>query len=217
MLAISGCGANRNPQSGSFSTSALMDATRDLTNEERTIATRICYAYQSKNSNFKLQTYYGGTFNFNVDYKDCSNSTSNYSISGVLSTSPKDTRSLVYSTTSTAQFNKAVQTSQTGFLSQLCTKIQNNLAISNTVLDSGNTIQIVFNSTDMDAYTLQYFSSVNGVMKINTAETFKVRTQFNIVANQILGMDESYTKQLVCTDPTEFTELRQIYSNFTPK
>ncbi|MBC7714297.1 MAG: hypothetical protein H7177_13215 [Rhizobacter sp.] len=218
LLIVSGCGANKSIESTSFSTSAIMVATRDLTTAERTIATRICYAYQSKNTSFKTQTYYGGTFNFNMNYKDCSNVKSAYSVAGILSTSTTDTRALVYSTDTTMQFNKAVQTAQAGYLSQLCTKIQNNLVISNTVVDGSTRVQLSFTATDMDSYTLQYFSPVNNEMKIQSAETFKVRTQFNIVANQILGMDETYVRQQICTgDANAFTELNQVYVNYTPK
>jgi hypothetical protein len=218
LLTLEGCGVQHTADvAGTFSSSASLALTHDLDSSERTVATRICYAYQAKNSNFKTQTYYGGTFTFNMTNKDCNNTKSAYSVAGVLTTSLVDTRQLVYATSSTMPFNKSVQTSQTGFLSQLCTKIQNNLAISNTVVDSGNTIQISFSSTDIDSYTLRYFSAVSGITKIQSAETFKVRTQFNIVANQILGMDESYVKQAVCTDSTNYSELTQNYSGYSPQ
>lgn len=220
LLLVGGCGANNHVQmpSTSFSTSAIMTATRDLTNPERTIATRICYAYQSKNTRLKTQTYYEGTFNFNMSYKNCAtpSTLSNYTVSGILTTSLSDPKALVYNTDTTMPFNKSVQTAQSGFLSQLCSKIQNNLPISNTATENQVTVQVAFNATDFDSYTLQYFGTTD--KKIQSAETFRVRTQFNISANQILGMDEIYSKQQICSnDSTKFSELTQTYSNYLPK
>jgi hypothetical protein len=219
-LLISSCGPQRNTKVSSvFSISAIMSTTRDLTTAERAVAARICYAYQSKYTNFRTQTYYGATFNFNIDSRDCENVRANYSISAILTTSPtylaNYPKPLIYSTNSTKSFNSAVQTAQAGFLSQLCNKIQNNLPISNTATDSGNTIQVSFTATDIDSYTLQYFTPVNNVMKIQFAETFKVRTQFSIGTNQILGMDEIYSKQKVCEKyPDRFSDFNQLYVNF---
>jgi hypothetical protein len=215
LLLASGCGKQDTYVPAGFSTSAVLSATRDLTTAERTIATRICYAYQSKNTAFRTQTYYGNTFNFSVNYKDCSNAISKVIIPGVLTTSTADSAGLMFAADTALPFNKTVQLAKSGFLSQLCTKIQNNQAISNTVVDSGVTVQIAFVAQDMDSYVLQYFNSSK---KIDSAETFRVRTQFNMTAGQILGMDESYTQQKVCSGNTEkFSDYSQSFVNFVAK
>lgn len=221
MLTIASCGQQYNKGGGSseFSTSMALQTSRDLSTAERTIATRICYAYQSKNTTFRTQTFFGGSYTFNMKKRNCSSdgATELYSIVGVLQS--KTSGELYYDTKSTKTFISKVQTSSSGFLAQLCTKIQNNMAVTNTATtDDGQTVQVVFTSTDLDTYSLNYFKSVNNVMKIQYAETFKVRTQFNQTGTQILGMDEIYTKQTVCdSDPTKFSDVSQTYVGYVPK
>ncbi len=217
LLTIASCGENKNKGGGtSFSVNQSMTATRDLTAAERTIATRICYAYQSKNTSFKTQTYFGGSFSFNMNSKACTETSENYTVVGVLTTGTDG--GLMYDTKTTKPFSAKVQTSQSGFLSQLCTKIQNNLAISNTAVVDNVTVQVAFTSTDLDTYVLNYFTSQNNVMKISSADTYKVRTQFNQSASQILGMDEIFTRQSVCTsDASKFSQFTQTYTGYVPQ
>lgn len=217
MLTIVSCGANKNNSATTgFSSSLAMTTTKDLTTAERTIATRICYAYQSKSTSFKTQTYFGGSYTFNMTKKDCSDRVESYSIVGVLQS--KSTGEFYYLTSSPQTFSSKVQTSNSGFLVQLCSKIQNNLPVSNTAVDGNTTVQVAFTSTDLDTYTLNYFVPQNNVMKIQYAETFKVRTQFNQGAGQILGMDEVYTKQAVCDgNDAKFSEFSQKFASFVSK
>lgn len=215
LLTTASCGKQKNKEATGFSTSTLMSATRDLTPSERTVATRVCYAYQSKNNSFKTQSYFGGSFTFNLSSKSCAEVKESYSVVGVLGTSLTDRNALVFSSNTTKPFESKVQTAQSGFLSQLCSKIQNNLPISNTAVVEGVSVQVAFVATDMDTYTLRYFTPQNNVMKIQSAETFKVRTQFNLEAGQILGMDEQYSRQTVCAaDGSKYSEFIQNYVNF---
>ena len=215
LLTIASCGENKNKGGSNtgFVVNQSVSAVRDLTAAERTIATRICYAYQSKNSSLRTQTYYGGTFNFSVNTKSCSLANENYLVSGVLTTAPDG--SLIFDSKTTKSFNNKVQTSQTGFLSQLCSKIVNNLPVSNTAVVNNVTVQVAFLTSDLDTYVLNYFTSQNNVLKITSADTFKVRTQFNQSPGQILGMDESYTKQSVCSDNKTFSQATQNFTGFT--
>jgi hypothetical protein len=212
------CGAQKNIVEESFSSASSMVQVQDLTPIERSVATRICYAYQSKSTSFKTQAYMTGSFVFSVTSKDCTGKESSSNITSTLGTSNDEKRSLIFNSNSTFPFLKTVQSSQSGFLSQLCLKIQNNLPIKNTLVKNDTTIQVSFTSKDIDSYTLQYFSTQNNVVKIQSSETFKVRTQFNITTNQILGMDEFYTKMQVCaSDTSKNSQVSQAFLNFIPK
>ncbi len=197
-LLASGCGnqSGRTPEA-TFSATTQMESVANLTTEERAIATRICYAYQSKGTNFRTSVYLGKTFFFNVDSKKCGQSRSTYSASGTLALSGSG---LVYQPTSSNEFETQVQTMDSGFLATLCTKIQNNEVISNTTTSGTSKIQVHFFRDTLDSYTLKYFSLYQGKMLISGADSFKVRTQNSIQqSSQILGMDESYSSYETCS------------------
>lgn len=214
LVVASGCGNGNGSKgvSNLYSTSAQMSAIGDLTPEERAIATRICYAYQSKNSNFRVSPYLGGLFSFNVTASTCDGQNLSYTVPSILGLNQSV---LYFKADNTRAFTSTVQTNEYGFLSQLCSKIQANLAISNTTAISNTKIQVKFYKDKMDSYTLKYFSmSTNQIM---SAETFQVRTQFNVSTGQILGMDESYAKQETCiSNPAKFSEFSQSFTSFAP-
>lgn len=216
MLVLSACGGAGSKDPSGYNVNAQMSAVTDLSAAERTIATRICYAYQSKSSSFRSQTYNGKTFTYNMASKNCVDTKASYSLNAVLS-STSSALTMTPTPDSDLPFQKVVQTAQSGYLSQLCTKIQNNQAISNTATttSSKTKTQIVFFRDTLDSYTLRYFAPNSaGEMKIESAETYKVRTQFNITASQILGMDESYSIQQTCGSSDKFSEFTQTFSSY---
>lgn len=214
ILAVSGCGSGGGSKDPSgYSTNAQLSVVQNLTPEERTIATRICYAYKSKSSSFRGQSFDGGTFVFAMNSKNCVYTRASYSVSSVLKIS---STSMVFEPDTDKPFHKTIQTDESGYLSQLCTKIQNNKPISNTVTETSTQIQIQFFRDTLDSYTLRYFApSADGSMKITSSETIKVRTQFDLNAGQILGMDESYTIQQTCGSTDKYSELKQTLSTFS--
>ena len=192
-----------------------MSAIQNISSDERAIATRICYGYQSKDSNFRAQTYYGGTFVFNIVNKDCKSVTVNYNIPGILTL--EDKVNMTYETESVKAFESKIQTNQSGYLVQVCKKIQSNKTISNTATESGTQVQVRFFkdvASGLDSYKLSYFTAAGVITK---AETFNVRTQFNVSGKQILGMDEKFIRQESCPGSDKYSEFSQAFSNFTSK
>lgn len=215
LATLSGCGGGAGSKDPSgYSINAQMSAVQNLTAEERAIATRICYAYQSKSSSFRGMNYNGGTFNFSVDSRNCVDAKETYSITSILKAT---STSMVLETSSEKPFYGTIQTSSVGLLSQLCSKMQNNLPVSNTATDGKVKIQVGFFRDTLDSYTLRYFSpssSDASKMVITSAETFKVRTQFNISGTQILGMDEKYSVQQTCGTSEKYSEFNQNFTSF---
>lgn len=219
MASMTSCGARKdgNNSAMAYSTNAEMVQVQDLESAERDIATRICYAYRSKTTNFRIPTYTDKFYDFSMSTKDCEEKRSDSSLITTIKASSTNAATLLFVPTvkTSSQFYDKIQTTESGFLSQLCTKIQSNQPISNTVSveDSTSTIQLRFFKDDLDSYTLSYFTkSQDGKMKISSAETFKVRTQFNLNSTQILGMDEIFIRQTTCSDPTKYTDFVQRFS-----
>lgn len=217
LASFASCGggqAGRTPAS-TFSTTAQLVATRDLTTEERAIATRICYAYQSKGTNFRTPTYLGGTFYYSITSTDCSKSKTSYQVKATLETSGSG---LTFKPQNDVAFESSVQTNESGFIKQLCTKIQNNQAISNTADNGDEKVQISFFKDTLDAYNIQYFSKEKGTFVASGAEVFKVRTQYNITnGSQILGMDEVYQGYETCSGRENYAEFYQNFNSWKAK
>jgi hypothetical protein len=215
-LALSACGdGNSGPKKSAID--ALIAEERNLVEEERTIATRICYAYQSKNTSFRTQTYLGRNFEFNITTKSCENAKETYSINAVLQIEAGLRLAYMPPVTNTRAFEKQVQTNSAGYLSQLCSKIQTNQPISNTVDIDGYKVQIQFFKDKLDGFIFRYFKLTGDAgYKIERAETFKVRTQFNSTSAQILGMDESFSRESIClTNVKNYSSFTQNFSKLS--
>ena len=218
---LASCGGKKDINKGSeYITTAQLEQTQDLLPGERDIATRICYAYRSKNTSFRTPTYTNRFYDFSINAKNCNDTQANVAISTTIKVSTTSSGTLLFTpTVKTSQaFFQKLQTTASGFLTQLCTKIQNNQPISNTIYDeeSDSTVQIKFFRDDLDSYRLNYFTKdTEGKTVISSAETFKVRTQFNISPTQVLGMDEKIIKQTTCTtDAKKFSDFSQTFTGY---
>lgn len=210
LLALAGCGGAGSKDPTGYATNAQMSVVQDLSPEERAIATRICYAYQSKSSSFRGQTYNAGSFAYNITSKNCVDARSDYKVNAVLKAT---TTSMVMEPDTDRPFQKVVQTDTSGYLTQVCAKIRSNRPISNTVTETSTKIQIKFFKDTTDSYTLRYFtpSGANGALKISSGETIKVITDSS---TGILGMDNKYTIQQTCGTSDKYSEFNQVFSAF---
>ena len=213
-LIISSCGGGGTKLSkNTFSVNALASEEHPISNDERNIATRICYAYQSKSKNYRSSGYLGTNFLFSVKNTDCQNSVTNFQINSFLKYNLNN--DLIYATPGyvdqNIRFYTKIQTDTSGYLSQVCGKILTNQVISNTINQQDVKVQISFFHDELDGYGLSYFNRQNdNSFKIDSAEKLKVRSQIDFVTGQILGMDEYYSTQKVCTGPGDKTS----FSNF---
>lgn len=217
-MIISSCGGGNSESKKNFSLDALLSEVRPLNNDERNIATRICYAYKSKSKNFRSSGFIGTSFIFDGKKTDCQNTTTTYQINSTLKYD--DNNELMYAPPGNfdpnLRFNKKVQTDTSGYLSQVCFKILSNEAISNTIDSSGVKVQISFFREDLDGFFLQYFNrQADNTYKIDSAEKLKVRSQIDLSTGKILGMDESYESQKICDrqlDKNPFSVFLQTFA-----
>jgi hypothetical protein len=199
---LASCGGGNSKPPTTFSTKAILSEERTLTNDERKIATRICYAYQSKSNSFRSGGLIGQTFTFSAKKTDCQGTLMTYNVGAVLHYD--NNNNLLFAPPvlldPNLRFYQNVQTDTNGYLSQLCTKIKANEEINNTTVVNNTKVQISFGIEGLDYFLLMYFNKqANGTYKIDSAEKFKVRTQTNLSTGQLLGMDEEYSTQKVCS------------------
>jgi len=201
-MILSSCGGGNSVLLKKFSINALVAEEHAIDNNERNIATRICYAYQSKSNNFRTSEFLGSSFNFSATNTDCLGGINHYQIKTNLKY--ESLTDLIYAPQlnfdNAISFNKKVQTDRSGYLSVICAKIVNNEPISNTLNQSGVKVQISFFHDGLDSFELKYFTlQSNNSYKIDSAETFKVRSAFDFTTGNILGMDESYKLERICS------------------
>lgn len=201
-MIIAGCGGGNSVLEKKMGINAQMSEVRPITNDERNIATRICYAYQSKSKNFRSSGYVGSNFRFGGKKTDCQNVLTNYEIPTKLQYD--DNNNLIYSPTAgfdqNLKFNRSVQTDSFGYLAQLCPKVMTNQTISNTFEQQNLRVQIIFFRENFDGFVLQYFTKqANNTYKIDSIEKFKVRSLIDFTTGKILGMDEYYSYEKACT------------------
>lgn len=205
------CGTNNVPvEVPGFSSGAAMKTVQDISVNERNIASSICLAFKSKSQNFKTTEYLGTRFVFETKQKTCGVQGAASTVNSTLALSDID--GTFHYISNAAYFNDFVQTNTSGYLSQVCTKIDNNQPISNTTTINGITVQIIFFKDTLEGYTVQYFTKLaDGTTQMTSAETFKFRTTFtySAAAKNIMGMDEYYSKETTCSTDSTKTSLEE--------
>ena len=209
-----GCGTNNKAiEVPGFSSGAAMKTVQDISDSERNVASSICLAFKSKSQNFKTTDFLGTRFDFQTKQTNCGVAGQTAVVSSTLALNDID--STFQYTSNASYFNKFVQTNTSGYLSQVCSKIDNNQAISNTTTINGITVQIIFFKDTLEGYTVQYFTKLaDGTTQMTSAETFKFRTTFtySAVDKNIMGMDEYYSKETACaTDSTKSSKEEQTF------
>jgi hypothetical protein len=218
-MILSSCGGGNSVNKKTFTADTLLSEVHPIGNDERNIATRICYAYQSKSKNYRSSSsgFMGTNFIFSIKNTDCQNMIATAQISTVLKYD--NNNELIYETLSnsgmSSQFKTKVQTDSSGYLSQLCPKIVNNEAISNTTDQQNIKVQISFFHEDFDGFLLLYFNKQpDNTYKINSGEKLKILTQVNYTNGNILGMDEFYSTQKICGNQYDKNKFSEFEQNF---
>lgn len=190
MMALLGaCSHDQTPEGALLSGPMKKTEARELTNKEKAIGLRICYALQSKKS--KLYTeYLGKNFKYQVTQKNCEGEKQNETFVGKLS-----------------EFNGQLQYSTRSIASSLTTpKIllgnSEGLALLCESLLSGKE---TFNTLGFHQY---FFSTKKGAdeLLVNEIENDQVVKQFEFEfltslesdRNQIVGIEKHVTKRYLC-------------------
>lgn len=217
LIIISSCGGGNRVSKKTFYVGALIGEERPINLGERSVATRICYAYQSKSKNFRSLGFIGTNFIFSGKVTDCQNNVTNYQVTSTLKYDANN--ELIFATPinfdPNLKFNKKVQTDISGYLSQVCSKIFSASEISNTFDQQNVKVQISFIREGLDGFFLQYFNrQPDNTYKIDSAEKLKVRTQLDFINGKIMGMDEYYSTQKICNtqlDKNQFSDFEQVF------
>ena len=207
-LLLASCGNPRKPSSESGISEVTYMESASLNEGELSVAKRICYSYRSKRSNLK-SNYHNKTFSFNIYQKDCAKNELSKNLNMILN-APTSAQTLTWMPASqedTFDFITNIQDSDSGYIKQVCDKVFRGEKVSNSITMGGTqTVQIQFSRSNIDQYRLNYFSELNGVQTLMSSDVFRVRTQFDFTAGQILGFDEEIIRYKKCENSDDFLE-----------
>jgi hypothetical protein len=216
-FAITSCGGGNNKPQTAFSVDAIITEERPLTSEEIQIATRICYAYQSKSQQFRTADYYGTKFLFSVKKTDCQNQSTQAEVPTTMKYDDQNVLNYIQDKDIDSSFNfkKLVQSDRSGYMSQLCPKILTNQPVTNTTVIQNTKVQISFFKETLDGYLLKYFTKLDELTyKIESAEKFKIPTDAESSKKSIRGMDQFYSLQKVCPSSLDKNKFSDFEQNF---
>lgn len=219
-IILSSCGGGNSKPKLSFSVDNQLLEEAPLTTTERNIATRICYAYQTKSQNFRTPEFLGGRFVFSTKKTDCQGLVNSVGVTTAMNYDALNELSYIVPAPIDPNFlfNKKVQTDTSGYLAQLCPKILTNQTVSNTTTIQNVKAQISFFSDEtdnMDGFFIQYFNlQPDNSFKIDSAERFKVpASEASVASGNIKGMDHFYSTQKRCSaiDKNKFSDFEQTF------
>ena len=205
---LASCGLERNYGNDNISTEVgtqLVQAPRDLTTFEESIATRICYAYRNKRLNFS-NIHLGESYNFVEVTNNCTSTESSKEVSGELTLNGNR---LFFN----GAVNFSVETDTDGYLAAICSKLTTGKKAQNVVNINGEMIFYTFDTKNgLDSYAIQIALaeplSTNNIIRI--AHEYDVITSGN--NSSTLGLVKTYKRSSLCSNPTITNVMTRSYT-----
>ncbi len=203
-LAVSCGNSGRKPSTESQLGSALSAGGEFGPNEKNT-AIKICYAFRSKNTNYRA-SFLNTTFNFNLSYRDCEGDDEN-ELLGTTLKAPLSSQPMIFDAISEIPFYNNVQTDKAGVLKDICSSLLDGGNPSRSSLSSGRLVEISFLTSSVDRIIVRSATLVGSGYVIDQEERFEVDSAAGNRTGQIKfasrektcsnGRVESMTQQLI--------------------
>ncbi|MFT6069121.1 MAG: hypothetical protein ACJAT2_000402 [Bacteriovoracaceae bacterium] len=205
MALVVSCGnSGRKPSTESQLGSALVAGGVFGPNEKNT-AIKICYAFRSKNTNYRA-SFLNSTFSFNLSYRDCDGEDKN-ELLGTILKAPLSSQPMVFDAISEIPFYNNVQTDKEGVLKDICSSLLDGGNPSRSNLSFGRLVEISFLSSSVDKMIVRSAGLVGSDYVIDQEERFEVDSTAGNRTGQIKfasrektcanGRVESMTQQLI--------------------
>lgn len=195
LASLVSCGnSNRSPSTVSRLGSAL-EAGGELNPSEKNIALKICYAFRSKNANYRA-SFIDSTFTFDLAYTGCRAGVNEVEKRETLSTvlkAPLSSLPMVFDAASDIPFNNLVETDKHGALKYLCSELLAGRNPTKSNLSSGKMVEISFYTSGLDNMIVSSASSVAGVFVIDQEERFEVDTTVGSKTGQVKLIEREKT------------------------
>jgi hypothetical protein len=163
---------------------------------EKNIALRICYAFKSKNTNYRA-SFLNAPFNFNLTSRNCEADEKIETLNTILK-APLASQPIIFDAISDIPYYQNVQTDKAGVLGTLCSSLISggNPAKSNMV--GAELIEISFLTSDIDNIIVSKASLSGANYVVNQEERFSVDTSTS--AGNRIGQVKVATRERVCAN-----------------
>ena len=174
LLLITSCGENgRNPASESQLGASLLTG-GSFSDAEKNIAIRTCYAFRSKNTNFRAN-FLEQEFRFLLTDRTCNGNENVDTLTTTLK-APLASGPMIFDGFSSISYYKDVQTDKDGVLSAVCNNLLQGGNPQRTILSGNEMIEISFFTSVQDIIVVRTASKQDGKYIVNEEERFNVST-----------------------------------------
>jgi len=186
-----------------------------LNGEERNIALRICYAYESKSHHLVYEDLSDRSFEFLIEKQNCQGEveqkTERFTIKKGSDAYYLQAKQMPANPQLIEQAFTLIQTNERGVLAKVCDKIKTNQKISNKIITSDGEIHLAFFKHNLDAYKITQFSKNNRGILVNTLQNeYYVRTEINYKKEKIMGMDEEIVQEKSCGQSNQEERVKAV-------
>lgn len=173
LIASCGEGGGRNPASESQLGASLLTG-GTFSDAEKNIAIRICYAFRSKNTNFRAN-FLEQDFRFLLTERTCTGQENADTLTTTLK-APLASGPMIFDGFSSIDYYKQVQTDKDGVLSAVCNNLLQGGNPQRTILSGNDMIEISFFTSVLDRIVVRTASKVGSSYVVNEEERFTVNT-----------------------------------------
>lgn len=194
LIFLTACGqASRNPSSEN-QLGAALTVGGTFSDSEKNIAIRTCYAFRSKNANFRAR-FISEDFRFLVTERTCQGVDRSETLTTELK-APLATGPMVFDAVSTIDYFSQVQTDQHGHLSSICNSLLQGGDPQKSILLGNTVIELTFYTSDLDHFIVRTANKEGNNYIVAVEERFKFDT--NNAAGDNVGKVVLATKEQTC-------------------
>jgi hypothetical protein len=187
LASLASCGnSNRSPSTVSQLGSALQPG-GEFSSSEKNIALKICYAFRSKNTNYRA-SFLDSTFSFDLTYTGCRANVDEVEKRETLNTilkAPLTSMPMIFDASTDIPFNNLVETDKHGALKYICSELLAGRNPTKSKLSGSKMVEVSFYTSGLDNIIVRTASSVSGAFVIDQEELFEVDTSVGNKTGQV--------------------------------
>lgn len=174
IVTLASCGAGKHKSAAQSQLGSSLTLGASFNVEEKNVALRICYAFRSKNTDFRASRL-GDLFKFDLTETSCTGVSRAESISTNLS-APFVSRAMVFDGISGINYYSEVETDQHGKLAAICYSLSRGSTPEKSYLEAGLLVEVSFID---NSFIIRSAKKIGPDYIVSKEEFFEVATDSN--------------------------------------